>query len=233
MSRRQMGVALVAVGVLLVLSGIIAAIDGSGDEGDTTEPSTATEVRATPPPDTTATIATTESATTASDTTIAVATTAASPATVSPSTIPLSTISPSTISVPSTIPPSAVPATDPATTATPAPSVEEFVVAYAAAIEAGDGDLLFSSLLPEIVDSLGDDLCREWIEREILELRDYRLNGDIGDPAALTLVLGDVSIDVDQHVEVPVSFAFQGQTFDSIAAFAVVDDRVHWIGACR
>jgi hypothetical protein len=111
------------------------------------------------------------------------------------------------------------------TTVDPATLVEAFVVDFAAAIEAEDVEYLFATLSPDVVDLFGADLCRSFIEDEILLLEDYRLSGDV------TRITDTGSGPVDQF-EAPVTFTFQGSEFESNAMFAL-DDGVRWFGECR
>jgi uncharacterized metal-binding protein YceD (DUF177 family) len=111
--------------------------------------------------------------------------------------------------------------------------VEDFVAAYAAATEQGDADFLFDRLLPDLRDAFGAELCRSWVEREILAVSDYQLTGAITGPSARTLSVGDTVIPVESYYEAPVSFTFQGQSFDTMANWVVEDGTVYWIGECR
>ncbi len=97
----------------------------------------------------------------------------------------------------------------------------------------GGVDFLFDRLLPGIPEVLGPDTCLLWIETEVLALSDYTAIGDVSGPSSRTLTLGETTVTVDQHFEVPVRFSFQGQSFDTVAAFAVIDGQVFWIGECR
>lgn len=119
------------------------------------------------------------------------------------------------------------------TTAAPLPSIEDFVVAYAAATASGDANFLFENLLPSLRDVFGEELCRGWVDREIVIITDYQLTGEVTGPIARTLNVGETTLTVDQYYEAPVKFTFQGESFDTVATFAVQDGRVYWIGACR
>ena len=156
-----------------------------------------------------------------------VSTSSASPPTcvVAPSSPPATpTIAPTTTAT--TTPPTT-------TTAVPPPSIEEFIAEYAGATESGKTGFLFERLLPGVVDVLGADLCRGFVENEITAIRDYRLTGIVSGPFARSLNVGSVQINVDDYYEAPVSFTFQGQSFDAIAAFVAIDGLVYWIGECR
>ena len=111
--------------------------------------------------------------------------------------------------------------------------VENFIVAYAAATESGDADFLAGRLLPELRDVYGEDLCRSWVEREILAVSDYQLIGEITGPLARTLTVADTVISVESYYEAPVSFVFQDTSFEAVATFATVDGETYWIGECR
>ena len=122
----------------------------------------------------------------------------------------------------------------PSTTSTvPPPSIEEFIDTYAAATESGDQNFLFERLLPGVVDALGAETCRNFVGNEITLISDYRLTGLVSGPFSRSLNVGDVQIDVDDYYEAPVSFMFQGQSFDATATFVALDGVVYWIGECR
>jgi len=59
------------------------------------------------------------------------------------------------------------------------------------------------------------------------------LTGEVIGPFPRTLTAGDTVIEVAEFYEAPVSFAFQGESFDTDATFAVQDGQIYWIGACR
>lgn len=152
-------------------------------------------------------------------------TTATTPSTTTSLPAPTST----TTSTPAT---TSTTSTTSTTTVAP-PSVTDFVEAYAAAVEQGDADFLFDRLLPDLTGAFGEQLCRGWIEREILALSDYEITGDITGPLSRTLSVGDTAIPVENYFEGPVSFTFQGQSFDAQAAWVIADGQVYWVGECR
>lgn len=143
---------------------------------------------------------------------------------VPPSTTATTTSTTTSGSTSTTRPPTTT--TAPATTTTtidPATRVEAFVVEFASAIEAGDVDFLYDTLSPDVVELFGSDLCRGFIEDEILLLEDYRVSGEV------TPITDTGPVD---QFEVPVTFTFRGSEFESNAMFAI-DDGVRWFGECR
>jgi hypothetical protein len=159
------------------------------------------------------------------------------------STAPTTTTTPpSTTSTPSTTPATSTTATTTSTTTTttstttttqPPPSIEDFVAAYVSATESGDGEFLFERLLPEIRDAYGADLCRNWVNSEILAISDYKVTGEITGPSSRSLAAGSTTVAVDQYYEAPISFTFQGQSFDSKAGWVIENGQVFWVGECR
>jgi len=209
MSRRNLGIGIMGIGLAMIVIGVLSL----GDSSETT---------AQADPAVTATVPPTAAPTSAAPTTAAPTTTA--PVTTTPATTtaapPATTVAPTTT-------------TTATTTTTSPPSVEDFILAYAAATASGDADFLFDSLLPDIREVLGVDTCRNWVETEILALSDYTVTGDVSGPIARTLTIGETTITVDQYYEAPVRFTFQGQSFDTLATFVIRDGQVFWIGACR
>ena len=112
-------------------------------------------------------------------------------------------------------------------------TVEEFVDSYAAAIAAGDVGFLFDRLHPAAVGGFGADLCRAWIDGEILALGDYRLTGAVEGPLEQSFTTPAGTGLIENAFRAPVSFVFQGQEFDAFAGFALVDGEMRWLGQCR
>ena len=110
-----------------------------------------------------------------------------------------------------------------------AETVEGFFAAYVAAIDAGDADFLFDRLHPVVLEQPTADLCRAFIEREILALSNYRITDAITGPTSQTIA-GTAVADV---YSAPVEFVFQGQTFEGTATFAAVDGQMRWFTECR
>ena len=79
----------------------------------------------------------------------------------------------------------------------------------------------------------GPDLCRTWIEAEILLLRDYQLTGPIAGPMDQSFTTPAGTGTIENAFSAPASFTFQGQQFDSLAGFALVGTQMHWLGQCR
>jgi len=108
-------------------------------------------------------------------------------------------------------------------------AVTGFFEAYVAAIDAGEVDFLYDTLHPLVLDQPTADLCRAFIEREILALGNYRTNGDIGEPVSQDVA----GTTVPELYTIPVAFEFQGQTFEGTATFAPVDGEMRWFTTCR
>ncbi len=215
MTRTRFAFALIGIGVVMILIGVVGAAGSGGDPtavvADTTSTSAVASDTAAPAPATTAPVTTSTTTSTVLMTTITLAP-------------PVVTTSSST--------------TTSSTTSTAAPSstaetVEEFVVAFAAAIAANDVDFLFDRLHPAVVGGFGPALCRSWIEGEILLLGDYALAGPVEGPRdqSFTTPAGTGTI-VDAFAA-PVSFVFQGQSFDGEGGFAQIGNDMFWLGQCR
>lgn len=115
------------------------------------------------------------------------------------------------------------------TTSVPDPAeIEGFVAEFVGWIDAGDSDSLTARLHPVVIDEYGEDLCREFVEREILALENYRLTGPVTGPEPSRY--GAVDVDL---FRAPVAFTFQGSEFEGDATFAFVDGGVRWFATCR
>lgn len=152
---RRGGFAMIAVGVAMIVAGVIWWLTGGDDVADMASPDggVATTVAApttsaspegtTAPPPTAAAPPTTLSATT----TLAAATTV--PAT----TVPATTVAPTTVP-PTTVRPPTVP---------PLESAQEFFDQFGTALADGDTDFLFERLHPEVLRRYGEDQCRAYL----------------------------------------------------------------------
>ena len=152
--------------------------------------------------------------------------TATPPTSVATSTSVAST---TTTSSSSTTSSSASTTTTTATTVVPAETVDGFLDAFAAAIAAGDTDFLYSRLHPVVLAQPNADTCRGFIEREILALVDYHATGEPTGPTEETVA----DTTVPDVYRVPISFQFQGESFESTAMLAPVDGEMHWFAECR
>lgn len=198
MTGRRLGAALMAVGALAVVVGIGGLIGSSSSAEPEALPVTTTVV-----------------ATAASG--------ASSPT--SPSTSPAST--PGTAgtvpetTVPGTTVPESTTTSQFTTTTLPVDArIEAFVSEYVGWIAAGDADSLVATLHPDVIEMFSEDLCRSFVEREILAVGDYHLTGPI-------------TSEGDGRYAAPVTFTFQGQTFDSTAGWKLLDGDVRWLATCR
>jgi hypothetical protein len=200
-STKRLGLALMILGGVLALVGLIGLLAGGGDDAPVAAPD---EPAPTTEPETTTTQATTTTAEETTTTTEAETTTTTEAETTT---------------------------TTQATTTTVAGGllVEAFVPEFAGWIAAGDVDMLMASLHPVVFEMFDEDLCRAFVEREILALVDYRLAGDVSGPNAATFE----STRVENVYTAPVAFTFQGQDFDSEGQFAVEDGQVLWFATCR
>jgi hypothetical protein len=146
--------------------------------------------------------------------------------------------------------PAAAPTTTSTTSTTAAPSttttlaatttsvlgtgdVEAFVASYRAALDDDDVAFLVNRLHPAVKSGYGEELCNAWVEREIAHLGDYELTGPLAGPRTETFVMGTGSFEVTDVFSGPISFTFQGSSFDGQADFAVLDGVIYWLGVCR
>ncbi len=159
-------------------------------------------------------------------------TAATTTSTTSPTTT--TTTSPTTTTTTTTTSPTTTTTTTRTTTTIVQPeSVEEFVVLFALAIGAGDVEFLLDRLHPAAVGGFGLDLCRDWIEVEILQLGDYQLTGPAEGPRDQSFTTPAGTGTIADAFSAPVSFIFQGQLFDAEGDFALIDTEMYWLGQCR
>jgi hypothetical protein len=230
MTRRLLGMILIVAGLLSTISGVSGLIASSGDSepvapSATTGPEPAT-TSATSPAEPTVTTVRAPTATT-------IAPVESTPPT-TPSPEPTTTPPPPTTTVQSTTtasPTTAVPPTTTTAPAAPSDLVAAFIQVFSAAIADGDIDALLASLHPAVRLNHGDELCRGFIEREILQLVDYELTGGVTGPTSKSLSTGGDPVSVSNIYEAEVRFDFLGQTFDVLSDFAV-DDEVTWLAVC-
>lgn len=133
--------------------------------------------------------------------------------------------------------PSATTTTPPVTTSTAPPTttttidtdaaIEAFIELFTDAIATEDIDLLFETLHPAVVSLFDETTCRDFITEEIVQLREYRLIGEIDGPTAQSVA--GVTVEMYRG---PVAFTFQGEDFTSEAAFAFEGPEVRWFTQC-
>src|SRR3972149_68614 len=151
-------------------------------------------------------------------------------------TTPIPTTTTTNPPPPTTLPPTPTTTTSTPTTTSstiPPETVAEFVDLYVAALESDDAEFLLERLHPVVVNAYGRDLCRSWIEREVLGLSDYRINGDITGPATQTNELPTGAVELSFAYRAPVEFVFAGETVAAEAGFARVGRGVRWVGVWR
>ncbi len=111
--------------------------------------------------------------------------------------------------------------------------VAAFIEDFASALASGDTTFVEARLHPDVKDAFGLELCRAWIEREIMALSNYELISIDGGPVAKQLTFpGGIRTVADMY-EVTVSFVFGGQTFTNPTDLALVGTKMYWLGECR
>lgn len=135
--------------------------------------------------------------------------------------------------------------TDPTTTISSAPSttgdgdvdavsaVSSLIVTLADSIDSGDTASVLALLHPAIVSAFGPELCRSWVEDEIMALEGYRANGDVSGPTTGSIETPSGLIEFEERYSVPVAFGFQGQQFEAIADFVVEGGEAYFTGTCE
>lgn len=125
--------------------------------------------------------------------------------------------------------------TAPTTTVITSPpqSVEDFVSQYRAALDSDDVEFVFGRLHPVVVEAYGAELCRAWVEDEVITLEEYELVGVVAGPHTSRVSIPGGEADIPKSFSATVSFVFQGSSFEAEAGFALVDGQMHWLGVCR
>ena len=112
-------------------------------------------------------------------------------------------------------------------------AIEVFVEDYREALDNDDVAFLFDRLHPEVKDGYGSDLCREWVAREIAALESYELTGPLIGPSSATISTESGTFEVDDLYSGPISFVYQGASFEGQAQFAIRSGSIYWLGICR
>lgn len=201
--NRWLGPGLMAGGAVLVVVAIIGFVASGDGEAEAATTSTAGSSDTS---STTSSSSTTTSSTTTSSTTTSSTTTSST------------TTSSTTTSTTTTI---------------PVETVEEFAAAYGAALAAGDVEFVWERLHPAVKEGYGEDLCRAWVEREVMQLMEYVLVSVNSGPLATQFALPTGAVTVADVYDVTVSFTFQGQPFTTDSGYAPVGVEMHWLGACQ
>lgn len=125
------------------------------------------------------------------------------------------------------------PATTTTTTTTPAETPEDFAAAFAAALASGDVEFVWSRLHPAVREGWGEELCRAWVEREIMQLSAYTLVSVTGGPVAIRFDTPAGRVTVSDVYDAVVRFQFQGEALSAEVDYALVGRQMHWLGQCR
>lgn len=151
------------------------------------------------------------------------------PASTTPRSVPAATTSaPSTTEATSTI----ATTTTTSTTTLPPETVEEFALAFAAALERGDANFVFDRLHQVVVARYDEASCRATVEDRVLLITDYRLNGPVSGPESVEFTVSDRIITVSELFRAPVVFGFQGTEVEAEGVFARVDGEMRWFTDC-
>ena len=209
MDQKQVGLVLAAVGAAILVSAAVLSITSSPDEplaGDSP----------------------------ILGTTVAVATTATA-SSQAPATTVQSTSIPAPILTTTTAWPTTTTTAPTTTTMTIADTdlVEAFIVAFGEALESGDVEFVFASLHPGIVFGFGTEVCRTWVETQVMGISAYVQIGPVIGPTSGSLGTpgGDASFEVVYSA--PVTFEFSGATFAANPDFVLEDGTVYFTGACE
>jgi hypothetical protein len=111
--------------------------------------------------------------------------------------------------------------------------VAAFIDDFSTALRTGDEEFVFTRLHPEIVAAFGADLCRTWIQTEIMALSDYALDGAIAGPTTGILNTSNGQLALPDRYTAPVTFGFGGQDFAATADYVLLDDFVYFTGTCE
>ena len=224
MNQKQVGALIfMAGGVVLLIGGLLSLFDSGPTQPPTDDPVAVSSA---------ATSSASGATTSPSTATTAAPTTSAAPSTTAPAAETTATTEPTTTTT--TIAETTTTTIAETTTTTIADSelIEAFIIEFAAALEAGDTDFVFSRLHPALVFGFGTESCRTWVETQIMGLGSYTQTGALVGPTngSMSTPGGEAVFDVVYSA--PVSFTFSGATFDSNADFVVEDGVAYFTGPC-
>ena len=137
-----------------------------------------------------------------------------------------------TTSTSSTTPPTSTTTIAPTTSTLPPEIVEEFAVAFAAALERGDADFVFDRLHPVVIAIHDQASCRATVEDRVLLITDYRLTGPVSGPESTDFTVSNRIITVSELFRAPVAFGFQGTEVETEGVFALLDGEMRWFTDC-
>ncbi len=139
---------------------------------------------------------------------------------------------PTTTSAPSTPAPTTTTTTAATTTTSPPETVEEFALAFAAALDRGDADFVFDRLHPIVIAIHDEASCRATVEDRVLLITDYRLTGPVSGPESVDFTVSNRVITVSEQFRAPVAFGFQGTEVETEGVFALLDGEIRWFTDC-
>ncbi len=120
----------------------------------------------------------------------------------------------------------------PTTSMIPPETVEEFALAFAAALERGDADFVFDRLHPVVIAIHDEASCRATVEDRVLLITDYRLTGPVSGPESVDFTVSNRIITVSEQFRAPVAFGFQGTVVETEGVFALLDGEMRWFTDC-
>lgn len=106
-------------------------------------------------------------------------------------------------------------------------AVEEFIEAFAGAIEAGDSEFLFERLHPAVKATYEEESCRLYIDESVLSLEAYRQEGPVLGP--FDAEFGEFPI---TSYEALVGFENDGDPVEQTAVFSLTEGVVRWFAEC-
>ncbi len=120
----------------------------------------------------------------------------------------------------------------PTTSTLPPETVEEFALAFAAALERGDAAFVFDRLHPIVIAIHDEASCRATVEDRVLLITDYRLTGSVSGPESTDFTVSNRIITVSEQFRAPVAFGFQGTEVETEGVFALLDGEMRWFTDC-
>ncbi len=137
-----------------------------------------------------------------------------------------------TTSTSSTTAPTSTTTIPPTTSTLPPETVEEFALAFAAALDRGDADFVFDRLHPIVIAIHDEASCRATVEDRVLLITDYRLTGPVSGPESTDFTVSNRIITVSELFRAAVAFGFQGTEVETEGVFALLDGEMRWFTDC-
>ena len=131
-----------------------------------------------------------------------------------------------------TTPRTPTPGPAPAPTVEAGESIEQFLFMFKLALGRDDVDWIFDRIHPVALSAAGEVACRIYVDNEFVKTTSIELVSVATGPDTITKELAGEEVEVRGHYTAEVEVVFDGETFETVAEYALVDGHFRWFTPC-